>query len=134
MKTVALSVSCLLFAAAAAVAGELDLNPLNGALELERADLVVGEGNAAYTLLRSHQPVLGRTWHWSCDSRLALDSGDGVLWIDETGSAVGMSFMLWTASWISSPSSPTTSTLGVPNSWANARNRATGARSGSISS
>ncbi|MCA8924166.1 MAG: Fic family protein [Planctomycetes bacterium] len=83
--------SCLLFAAAAAVAGELDLNPLNGALELERADLVVGEGNAAYTLLRSHQPVLGRTWHWSCDSRLALDSGDGVLWIDESGSAVAFS-------------------------------------------
>ncbi|MEZ6189644.1 MAG: hypothetical protein R3F62_32160, partial [Planctomycetota bacterium] len=50
--------------AAAAFGAASDVNPLSGGLEAAREDLVLGAGNARFTLRRTHRPELGRPWHW----------------------------------------------------------------------
>ena len=74
---------CLL-AVASAEAGPLDVDPWSGALVLERTDLSLGEGDAAFELRRTLQ---AEGWAWSCDSRLGQAEDGALCWIDEAGRA-----------------------------------------------
>ncbi|MEZ6186652.1 MAG: RHS repeat-associated core domain-containing protein [Planctomycetota bacterium] len=65
-----------------ATAASVDVNPLAGALVLERVDLEVGDDVMAYALRRA---FVEQTWTWSCDSRLVPGEGRGRVWIDEAG-------------------------------------------------